>query len=238
MSVLEPTTSFSPTRLLLIEDNSGSMSELNTELKTRHLCVFTLEIARASSEAISAHQPAIVLLEFGERSSRGIERLAALRKEHCRAPVIVLSTGANDWAVEAFQNGAEDYLSSPINVSELIERVNARLRASDERSACAHGLYVDRREGKAFVQNVEVKLTAKEFALLSVLVQHAGYVLSKAHLLETVWGTKVAIRSRTVDQHVRQVRNKLRTLGFPGEIRVVHKRGFALTLSRGVDPTI
>jgi DNA-binding response OmpR family regulator len=129
--------------------------------------------------------------------------------------------------VAGFEVGADDYVAKPFSPRELAARIKAVLRradrAVDEEVLAAGDVQVRRHAREVTVDGRSVELTGKEFDLLAYLLEHAGIVLSRDRLLERVWGMAFYGGTRTVDQHVAQVRRKL---GRPGLIQTVRGAGY------------
>lgn len=198
-------------RILLVEDESA----------IRELVAFHLEEAgyealqadsgeRGLSVALS-EEPALVLLDLMLPGLDGSEVLRRLRRES-RVPVIMLTArGAEADRVRGLELGADDYIVKPFSPAELVARVRAVLRRAggDAQEIAVGPLRLDLLGHRCFVRDREVALTLTEFGLLQALMEHPGQVLSRDRLLERVWGYDFYGDARTVDVHVRHLREKI-----------------------------
>ena len=185
-------------------------------------------------KAVEARPPALALLDImlpGEDGLRLLRRLRADPRTE-RLPVILLTARSAEYdKVKGLDLGADDYVTKPFGVMELLSRVRAVLRRTspgEERQpvlrACGIELCVDRRTVTA--GGAPVSLTYKEFELLQLLMQNAGIVLTRERVMERVWGYDYAGESRTVDMHIKSLRHKLGGCG--AAIRTVRGVGYKL----------
>lgn len=167
-----------------------------------------------------AHRVDLVILDVMLPGMSGFEVCRALRRDGTEAPVpIIMLTARADEAdrVAGLEMGADDYVSKPFSPNELVARVRALMRRSHGGKPAAPHLKfgpitVDLTSHTVVYDGDEVKLTAKEFLLLQYLLEHQGRVLSRDRLLEDVWGYRYTGGTRTVDVHVRRLREKLPVL--------------------------
>ena len=170
--------------------------------------------------ALETALPKAVLLDVMLPGSDGISILRSLRQDArtSRLPVILVTArDAEMDKVRGLDEGADDYLTKPFGVMELLARVRALLRrANDEqRSQLLHlgGVTLDRSCHRVTAEDREVILTHMEFELLAYLLSHAGKVVTREQLLDSVWGIAYAGDTRTVDVHIRTLRQKLGECG-------------------------
>jgi DNA-binding response OmpR family regulator len=188
---------------------------------------------RSGEEALERFDSAAfdaVILDIGLPGIDGFDVCRELRARS-RVPVVMLTAwDAEPDRVAGLEVGADDYVTKPFSPRELVARVKATLRRVHwERgpapSLAAGDLEVDASSREALLAGRPLDLTAKEFDLLSFLLESSGVVLSRERLLERVWGSELADGSRTVDVHVAQLRRKLDR---PGLIRTVRGIGYKL----------
>ena len=184
-------------------------------------------------EAMAEHTPSLVLLDIMLPEEDGISVLKQLRSSArtCRLPVIMLTAkGTEDDKVLGLDAGADDYLTKPFGMMELLSRIRALLRRTErEVNIYRCGvLTVDQTRHTVTVNGREVVLTQKEFEVLCLLLKNRGQVLSRERLIEDVWGYAFTGESRTVDVHVRTLRQKLGEAG--AYIETV--RGYGYKISR------
>jgi two-component system KDP operon response regulator KdpE len=160
-----------------------------------------------------AHKPDLVILDLGLPDIQGLDLLRMLRERSEGVPIVVLSSRADEVAkVEALDLGADDYVTKPFGMKELLARIRAALRhqlqSHGERPIFRVGdLSVDLIRRIVKVRGQEVKLSPKEYDLLRLFVQHAGKVLTYNFLLKELWGPTAD--SQYVRVYVRQLRNKI-----------------------------
>jgi DNA-binding response OmpR family regulator len=208
------------TRILVVEDDPDI-----AELVARYLdkAGFTAERAASGRDAlatIAAKPPDLVVLDLMLPQVDGLEVCRVVRSDPKTAsiPIIMLTARAEESErIVGLELGADDYLTKPFSPNELVARVRALLRRAQRAPAAtttmSYGpIVVDRERHMVTSDGRDVTLTAKEFLLLEYLFQHRGRVLSRDLLLTDVWGYRYTGGTRTVDVHVRRLREKLPTL--------------------------
>lgn len=216
-----------PSSILLVEDERSIGALVRTYLERDGLAVsWVCSVSEALIE-LERRQPALILLDLGLPDGDGLE---LTRKLPPAVPVIMLTArGEEPERMVGFAAGADDYISKPFSPREVVARVRAVLRrsASGQADQAEELVLGDVRLSPAArevrLDGRPVELTAKEFELLWQLMRHAGMVLTRAALLERVWGFESPGQTRTVDQHVAQLRQKL---GRPELIRTVRGVGY------------
>lgn len=200
-------------RILIAEDEPGMSSFLDKGLRSRgHATTVVSEgagaLAIASDEAFD-----LLILDLGLPDMDGISVLRELRRRGERLPVIIL-TAREDVRdkVEGLDAGANDYVTKPFRLDELLARVRVQLRqeAGGEETLLRVGdVTLDVRTRRATVAGKTIDLTAREFTMLETFMQHAGQVLSREQLLAHVWGYDFEPGSNVVQVYVRYLRSKL-----------------------------
>jgi two-component system alkaline phosphatase synthesis response regulator PhoP len=178
--------------------------------------------------------PEVILLDIMLPGDDGITILKKLRTSARteKIPIIMLSAkGAEYDRIKGLDLGADDYITKPFSVMELISRIRAVLRrsspkAGDEHELSLGGIILRTGQRSVSVCGEAVSLTFKEFELLHYLMENEGIVLSRNKILDTVWGYEYAGESRTVDMHVKTLRQKLGTCG--ELIRTVRNVGYKI----------
>src|SRR2546421_710226 len=205
-------------RILIVEDDPDI-----AELVARYLEKAAFETDRAASgrdalQMIAVNPPALVVLDLMLPHVDGLEICRRLRSDQKTAaiPLIMLTARAEESdRIVGLELGADDYLAKPFSPNELVARVRAVLRRAHRGSAPLHQamsygpIVVDPERHTVSAGGSDVTLTAKEFLLLEYLLQHRGRVLSRDILLTDVWGYRYTGGTRTVDVHVRRLREKL-----------------------------
>lgn len=176
--------------------------------------------AEAFRDALRRQMPQAVLLDVMLPGEDGISLLRALRQDARTRKVPVLLVTARDTEmdkVRGLDEGADDYLTKPFGVMELLARVRALIRRAEDASAedtlTLGSLRVDRARHRVTVSGTEVTLTHMEFELLAFLMRRAGKAATREMLLDSVWGITYAGDTRTVDVHIRTLRQKLGDAG-------------------------
>lgn len=220
---------------------------LEDDESIRELVIYTLQSAglealgfeRPSAfwAALSYRIPSLVLLDImlpeedGLSVLRGLRSVAATRK----LPVMMLTAKATEYdAVIGLDSGADDYVQKPFRMMELLSRVRALLRRSEpinEHASYRLGkLYVSPQKHLVEVSGESVTLTLKEFEILCLLLENQNMVLSRDRLLDRIWGEGLARESRTVDVHMRTLRQKLGEAG--SYIETVRGMGYKIDSKR------
>ncbi|MCK7594238.1 response regulator transcription factor [Pseudomarimonas salicorniae] len=180
-------------RILVVDDEPQIRRFLEIGLRAQGYCVQLARSGQEGLEALALNGADLVVLDMGLPDRDGLEVLAALR-EWSTVPVIMLTVRADESdKVAALDAGANDYVTKPFGVQELMARVRALLRSrpAGEEGPAAYeyrGLRIDPARREVSVDGVAVSLTRKEFALLAVLARHAGRVVTQPQLLREVWG--------------------------------------------------
>lgn len=199
-------------RLLVVEDEPAVRVGLRLSLvRAGHQ---VLEAATAAEAWVLLGQADLVLLDWMLPDEPGVRLLERLRSDsrYETLPVLMLTarSGESD-RVEGLTRGADDYLTKPFSTPELLARVQALLRRSGRSGRIERGrLVLDLERHQAYLHDTPLDLTRREFELLAFLARHPGRVYTREELLERVWGQEFMGTARTVDQHVAQLREKLR----------------------------
>jgi two-component system, OmpR family, alkaline phosphatase synthesis response regulator PhoP len=204
-------------RVLVVEDDADIVELIVHYLRAEGFEVEARDDGRRALEVLRAGQHHLVILDLQLPGMDGLSLCAELRRDkRTRALPVIMLTARGDEAdrVVGLEVGADDYVVKPFSPKELVARVRALLRRlerpEDEGAPLVlGGLEIDTARHTARWEGEPVHLTAKEFALLVALIEAKGRVLSRQALLEQVWGYSYAEGTRTVDVHVRRLREKL-----------------------------
>jgi two-component system, OmpR family, KDP operon response regulator KdpE len=202
--------------ILLIEDEPQMRRFLRTALTTHDYRLVEAVTAKEGLAQAAARNPDVILLDLGLPDRDGLEVTRELR-EWTGTPIIVLSArGREQDKVAALDLGADDYLTKPFGVEELLARMRVALRHAalppggpPEPIYESGGLRMDLAERRVWRQGEEVHLTPTEYKLLATLVRHAGKVLTHRQLLKEVWGTNYLNQSHYVRVYLAQLRQKI-----------------------------
>ena len=201
------------TRILVVDDEPPIRKLLRVGLSTQDFVIIEAPNARTAMELVAADQPDLVLLDLGLPDMAGHDLLAKWRAEGLTLPIVILSSRTDEEGiVKALEMGADDYLTKPFNMNELIARIRValrhRLQTQGEKPIFQTGdLSVDLVRRVVKVKGEEVKFSRKEYDILRILVQHAGSVLTHRYLIDQVWGEVTDIQYLRI--YVRQIRQKI-----------------------------
>ena len=203
-------------RIYLLEDDDSIRKLVIYALTSQGYEARGFERPTEFWKAMEGPQPALVLLDIMLPEEDGLSILQKLRASAAtkKLPVIMLTAKNTEYdRVVGLDSGADDFISKPFGMMELVARVNALLRrakprtAPDEYQVGAIELFPARHQ--VLVNKEEISLTHKEFELLSVLMQQPGIVFTREKLLNQIWGYTFEAESRTVDVHIRRLREKV-----------------------------
>ena len=205
-----------PVTIVVIEDEKSIQRFLAVSLTGNGFTVFEAYTGREGISSTASHQPDLVILDLGLPDIDGMEVLKSIR-EWSKVPVLVLSAkGQEEDKVAALDAGADDYLTKPFGVPELLARVRVCLRHSVQSSSgqaepvfVSGGISVDLSLRQVFRDGVEVKLTPIEYKLLSALVKNAGKVITHKQLLVEVWGPHAFDQTQYLRVYMGHLRHKL-----------------------------
>src|SRR5918993_523459 len=204
-------------RVLIVEDDPDIAEGVRYNLEREGLAAVVAPTGELGLAAALDKQgpPALILLDLMLPGMSGAELCRRLRREPStrKTPIIMLTArGSESERVAGLELGADDYVTKPFSVRELIARVRAVLRRTDESAAAGYEderLQINFEEMKVVCSGQEVRLTRKEFGLLSALARRNGRVATRNQLLDEVWGQQYYGDTRTLDVHIRRLRQKL-----------------------------
>jgi len=223
-------------RILVIEDEPGIRLAVKDELEFEGFDVELADDGPGGLAAIRRTRPDLILLDLMLPGRNGFQICEEVRAQGLRTPIIVI-TARNQEAdkVRGLELGADDYVTKPLSLAELVARVRAVLRraAPDARADRdvleAPPITVDLRRHMAFKHGVELPLTDTEFRILALLVRRAGEVITRDEFLDQIWGEDVHVTHRTVDTHVASLRKKIEDdLDRPACILSIRNVGYRL----------
>ena len=205
--------------LLLVEDDASVRQIVMLQLSLVGYDVRAAEDAGQARRMMEEKTPDLAILDIMLPGEDGITILRRLRAapDTAKIPVILLTAKNTEYdKVVGLDTGADDYIPKPFGMMELIARIRAVLRRTEDmqdkdesRPLVAGGICVDERAHTVFVNEQEVQLTLKEYQLLCLLMKNRGAVLTRDVLLENIWGYNNESETRTVDVHIRTLRQKL-----------------------------
>lgn len=189
--------------------------------------VFATEMFENGSDFFKLFEkkrPDLIILDIMLPDMDGYEILSRIREADEKIPVIIVSAKSDEIsAVKGLNRGADDYMSKPFSVLELIARVKTNLRRANLYVTNHSGFVVDNNVYKIFYEGKDLGLTLKEFKLLKLLIGKAGVTVGREELFREVWGEDFMGETRTLDMHVAQLREKIKANG--GNDAIVTVRG-------------
>ncbi len=223
-----------PQRILLIEDNQDLAFGLRTNLEVEGYEVALVEDGAKGLAVAQDCPPDLIILDLMLPKMDGIEVLRKIRKSDSRTPILILTARGNEIdKVLGLRLGADDYVTKPFGLMELMARVEALLRRVDSVTRSGKNVFqfgsieLQTASRRVLKNGREVVLTPKEYGLLLALIEKQGAVASRIDLMSEVWGHSSAVISRTVDTHIAELRRKLETdPARPRHIITVRKTGY------------
>ncbi len=210
-----------PNQILIIEDDPDIAESLRYNLEREGL---KCEIAETGEKGLrfaldAKGAPALIVLDLMLPGMSGTDLCRRLRREPAtkRVPIIILTAKASEAdKIANLELGADDYMTKPFSVKELLARIRAVMRRTSEGTSPRYedeNLAIDYEEMRVICAGESVKLTRKEFSLLTVLAKNIGRVATRQKLLDDVWGYSYFGDTRTLDVHIRRLRQKLGECG-------------------------
>ncbi len=206
-------------KIYIVEDDKSIRDMVVYALKSSNFEASGFECAEEFYKVYNSDKPSLVILDIMLPGEDGMAILQKVRKDSKSVPVIMLTAKTAEFdKVMGLDAGADDYISKPFGILELVSRIKAVLRrynGQDEGDLSHNGVTIDKLRHIVRVMDENVVLTNKEFKLLTYLIENKGIVLSRDKILFSVWGYEYEGESRTVDMHIKTLRQKL---GEKGEI--------------------
>jgi two-component system, OmpR family, KDP operon response regulator KdpE len=201
------------TPLLVVDDEPPIRRLLRTSLGAEGFEVIEADSAEKALTAIETRKPEIVILDLGLPDQDGLDVIRSIRKSGSKLPIVVLSSrGDERGKVEALELGADDYVTKPFGIAELVARIRTALRhrfqeQGGEPLFKSGPLQMDLVRRVVTVNGEEIKLSPKEYDILRLLVLHAGKVLTHRFIMQQVWGAGCDVQYLRI--YVRQLRQKI-----------------------------
>ena len=222
--------------LIYIVEDDKNISEIESfSLKNAGHQTVEFPDGRSFYKELAEKKPDLILLDFMLPDEDGLSILRKIRekRETKRIPVIMVTAKTTEIdKVKGLDNGADDYMTKPFGVMELVSRVKALLRRTGEQDAekviKIGDLVIDDEKRKVFVSGSAIELTYKEYELLHYLAQNQEIVLPRDSIMEHIWHANCEIESRTLDVHIKTLRHKLGDAG--KYIKTVRNVGYCMNL--------
>ena len=205
-------------RILVVDDEPDIRELVRFSLAQEGFSVETVSTAEEALASVARRAPDLVVLDLMLPDMSGTEVCRKLRSQKATAtlPVVMLTARSEEVdRVVGFELGTDDYVTKPFSARELVLRIKAVLRRGageqpGQSGSLEHGvLLLDLERHRCKVEEREVELTAKEFGLLQALMSRPGRVLTREQLLNDLWGSDITVTHRTVDTHLKRLREKL-----------------------------
>ena len=221
-------------RLLIVEDDASLVRLLRDNLVYEGFTVDCVSSGVDAVEKVRSARPDLVLLDVMIPDLNGFDVCRALSAERDRVPVIIITARTQQQdKVLGLRLGADDYVTKPFSLDELLARIHAVLRRSQRTipTLTLGDVTIDFGRMQAFRKGAPLVLTPREFAVLQYLAEHAGQLVTREELLRVVWGYHDVPLTRTVDNFVARLRRKIeRDPHHPQRLRTVHGDGYCLAL--------
>ena len=214
-------------RILLVDDEPDIIEFIRYNLAREGYEVFTAENGKVALELAAKHKPHLILLDMMMPVMGGIQTCRAIRQDPDLKDTMVVflsALGEEEQQLKGFDVGADDYLTKPIKMKLLVSRVQALLKRVDtegeaSEGAASEGITIDTESHTVHCNGEVITLPRKEFALLNLLVSAAGKLITREEIYDKIWGEKVVVGDRTIDVHIRKLRQKI------GEEHIVTIKG-------------
>jgi two-component system alkaline phosphatase synthesis response regulator PhoP len=203
--------------ILVVDDERDLLDLIEYNLKKEGFKVLKAENGEEGISKAKEHRPDLILLDIMMPKMDGLEAVEIMRKDDDlkKTPIILLTARSDEKTeIDGLNKGGDDYITKPISTTKLVSRIKAALRRFDDSEQTAnklevHDLQIDKDRYIVLQEGNEFQLPRKEFELLFFLASRKGKVLDRQTLLNKVWGDNIYVVDRTVDVHVRKIREKL-----------------------------
>ena len=211
------------TTVLVVEDEQALALMLKYNLEKEGYTVLTEDRGNKVLGVVEKNIPQLILLDWMLPELSGLEI--------CKSIIMLTAKGQEEDKIKGLNAGADDYVTKPFSIPELMARVKANLRRAPEivetKTLSYEDIQIDVVKRKVSRQGNYVHLGPTEFRLLKILMQNPGKVFSREYLLKTVWGNNIYVETRTIDVHIRRLRKALNQYG-PDYIRTVRSTGYSI----------
>lgn len=222
-------------KIFIIEDETSIIKLVQHNLEKEGFIVSSSENGNEGLKQLKKFEPNLLLLDWMLPDLSGIEICKHIRKDNKfkTLPIIMLTAkGEDEDKIKGLESGVDDYLTKPFSYKELLARIKAVLRRSNPEivsdSLEFEDLSLDRVEKRVFRDNLEIKLGPTEFRLLEFFLMNPKRVYSRDQILENVWPNNINVESRTIDVHIRRLRQSINIDNKKEFIRTVRASGYSL----------
>ena len=222
-------------KIFIIEDETSIIKLVQHNLEKEGFIVSSSENGNEGLKQLKKFEPNLLLLDWMLPDLSGIEICKHIRKDNKfkTLPIIMLTAkGEEEDKIKGLESGVDDYLTKPFSYKELLARIKAVLRRSNPEivsdSLEFEDLSLDRVEKRVYRDNLEIKLGPTEFRLLEFFLMNPKRVYSRDQILENVWPNNINVESRTIDVHIRRLRQSINIDNKKEFIRTVRASGYSL----------
>ena len=219
--------------IYIVEDDQNIREIESFALKNSGYTIMDFECAKDFYHQLAEKVPDCILLDIMLPDEDGLEILKKIRSipDTRKVPIMMITAKTTELdKVKGRDLGADDYITKPFGIMELISRVKALLRRSmnmeDEKFLSAGDIFLDGEKHMVYVNDEPCELTFKEYELLKLLIQNQGIVMSRDVIMERIWGINFEGESRTLDVHIKTLRQKLKSAG--ALIKTVRNVGYII----------
>ena len=224
-------------KIFIIEDETSIIQLVQHNLEKEGFVVSSSTNGNDGLKELKKFEPNLLLLDWMLPDLSGIDVCKSLRrdKNYKNLPIIMLTAkGEEEDKVKGLESGVDDYITKPFGFNELMARIKALLRRSDPKTVSDdlifEDLKLDRTEKRVFRDNNEIHLGPTEFRLLEFFLLNPKRVFSRDQILESVWPNNINVESRTIDVHIRRLRQSINLSGKKELVRTVRSAGYSLSL--------
>ena len=223
-------------KIFIIEDETSIIQLVQHNLEKEGFVVSSSTNGNDGLKELKKFEPNLLLLDWMLPDLSGIDVCKSLRrdKKYKNLPIIMLTAkGEEEDKVKGLESGVDDYITKPFGFNELMARIKALLRRSDPKTVSDdlifEDLKLDRTEKRVFRDNNEIHLGPTEFRLLEFFLLNPKRVFSRDQILESVWPNNINVESRTIDVHIRRLRQSINLSGKKELVRTVRSAGYSLS---------
>ena len=223
-------------KIFIIEDETSIIQLVQHNLEKEGFVVSSSTNGNDGLKELKKFEPNLLLLDWMLPDLSGIDVCKSLRrdKNYKNLPIIMLTAkGEEEDKVKGLESGVDDYITKPFGFNELMSRIKALLRRSDPKTVSDdlifEDLKLDRTERRVFRDNNEIHLGPTEFRLLEFFLLNPKRVFSRDQILESVWPNNINVESRTIDVHIRRLRQSINLSGKKELVRTVRSAGYSLS---------
>ena len=223
-------------KIFIIEDETSIIQVVQHNLEKEGFVVSSSTNGNDGLKELKKFEPNLLLLDWMLPDLSGIDVCKSLRrdKNYKNLPIIMLTAkGEEEDKVKGLESGVDDYITKPFGFNELMARIKALLRRSDPKTVSDdlifEDLKLDRTERRVFRDNNEIHLGPTEFRLLEFFLLNPKRVFSRDQILESVWPNNINVESRTIDVHIRRLRQSINVSGKKELVRTVRSAGYSLS---------